>query len=325
MDAVGINEPFRTRPIGVIYLIERGVPVRDDERILIALGLKHRGESAVQSLDEQIAEVMQTVERDLELLFRKSVARLLFDERGVNVHDGVVDGLEDYERIRVEAFERVHYALDVFHRAYGRHITCGVPVQNAIDGGVFALCRLQNDVVHGDGIRLERAVLPILQDVVAEDGNVDDVRLGNVQEQSAGSVIIEFVLKDSQQILGEMSGYGMVVIDIIVASSQHVGVGVFLPEPQRRGSEYTLRYGVAEIDDLLLVGRNGIVVARDERSDATRRHDEHEQRQQNLSFHKFLLMRGGRPAPPAPLRESTDLLYNIAPSSTIVENRGFEF
>ena len=245
--------------------------------------------------------MMQSVESDLKPRLRKSVARLLFDERGVNVHDGVVDGLEDYERIRVEAFERVHYALDVFHRAYGRHLTCGVPVQNAIDGGVFALCRLQNDVVHGDVIRLERAVLPILQDVVAEDGNVDDVRLGNVQEQSAGSVIIELVLKDSQQILGEMSGYRMVVIDIIVASSQHVGVGVFLPEPQRRGSEYTLRYGVAEIDDLLLVGRNGIVVARDERSDATRRHDEHEQRQQNLSFHKFLLMRGGRPAPPAPL------------------------
>ena len=297
MDAVGIDEIFRAGRIGGVDRVECRVSVGDDERIRIAVHGEHGVKRAVQSLDEQIAETMQAVESDLEPRRLKSVARPLLDERGVNVHDGVVDGLEDDERVGVEPSQSVHDRLDVFHRPRGGHSAHGVPVQNAVDGSVFVFRGFQDDVVHGDRLRLERAVHPVLQHVVAEDGNVDDVRLADVKKQPARPVVVEvFILKNGSEILGEVPGNGMVVIGEIVPSADDVGIGVLMPEPEGGRPEDALRDGVAEIDDLRLA-LPFILVAGGERRYATSQQCDDEQRGNDLLFHISSLSYDGKTLP----------------------------
>ena len=267
MNSVGINQVDGTLGVGVVYRVERFARVRNDERILVSLHSEHRVQRAVESGDEAFAEFVQPIERNF-MSRRQRVARFLLDERSVDVHYGIVDRLKNYRRVGIELFQPVNDVFDVLDGPRGRHtFTVGVAVQHAVDAGVIVLRRFHNDFVHRDVVLFvrERPVLPVLQHIVAEYGNVDDVRLLHVQDEPSRTVIAEVVVEQREQILGQVSGNGMVVILEIVPAAEHVRVGVFVSEPERRRAEYALRNGIAQIDDLRLFGGFTVVITGCER------------------------------------------------------------
>ena len=178
------------------------------------------------------------------MLRRERRARFLVDQRGV-LAQRIVDVLENERGVGVEFAYARHNARDVFVCGFG----------NTVDYRIKPLRGFEHDVVHAH----------VLQKVVAEYGNVDDVRLLHVQNEPSRAVIAEVVVEQREQILGQVSGNGMVVILEIVPAAEYVRVGVFVSEPERRRSEYALRNGIAQIDDLRLFGGFPVVITGCER------------------------------------------------------------
>ena len=289
MDVVGIDEPFASLVVLFEDAVEFAARIRDDEGVGMILEIIV--EHAVQSVEYAGAELAQVALFDPVLCGERRAGGLIH-ESGL-LAQRIVDVLENDECIGVELLQPVHDDGDILARGGG----------DAVDDVILVLRRLEHDGVH----------VHALKEIVAEYGNVDDVRLAHVQQQPARHIVVEvLVLEDGAEILGEMSGNGVVVIGKIVPSAEHVGIGVLMPEPEGRSAEDALCDGVAEINYLRLLDRL-IVVARRKHGDATRQHDDDEHRGNKFSSHNILLV---------PPEERTMSLYNLVRRNTIVKNCG---
>ena len=267
MYAVGIDEfPRGGGSLLVIDLVERGEPVHGGERPLVFRGLGgvelvHRLlQQRVHPADEVVAELVQRVEGDLDARRIERGAGVRLDERGVLTRDGVVDLLEDDDRVGVELDEAVDDLNYIAVRAFPS-LACGVAVERDVEPVIVASYhRVADHLMHGDiltvGVTLELDILAILQDIIAEYGNVQDIGGLDVRDQPARAVVTLLVGDEGEHVVGEMPGDGMVVVSEIVAPADDIGVGVLMPERQRGRAEDAFRDGVAEVDDLRLVGRS---------------------------------------------------------------------
>ena len=115
---------------------------------------------------------MQRVEGDLDACRSERGAGVRLDERGVHIRDGVVDLLEDDDRVGVELDETVDDLNDIAVRAAPSRAR-GVAVERDVEPVVVvSYHRVADHLVHGDilavGVIREHDIGTVLQDIVAE-------------------------------------------------------------------------------------------------------------------------------------------------------------
>ena len=253
VDIVGVDEGFA--PLVILFedAVELAARIGDDEcaRMRLEIVVQHPVQP-VEYAGTKLAQIL-----GIYIILARQSGAGGFVHKGGILAQRIVNILEDDKRVGVEGFEPFHDDGDVV----ARHS------RDTVDDVILPLRRFQDHVVHAQ----------VLKKVVAEYGDVDDVRLADVKEQTASLVVIDVgVFENGSEILGEMPGNGMVVIFVIIPSADDVGVGVLMPETEGRRAEYALRNGVAEIDYLGLLHLS-FIVAGGEHGDAAHQHDGHEQ------------------------------------------------
>ena len=140
-------------------------------------------------------------------------------------------------------------------------------------------------------------IVSVLQNVVADYGNVNYVRGHDVRNEHTRSVIAYLVVHNGQQIFCEMSRYGMIVVKIVVAPPDKIGICVLVAQSERRSPQNSFCYGVAQKYNLRFVGGyrrivvqklrrcNGGVVASRKRDNATNQHRNAHSRRNKFFLH----------------------------------------